>query len=85
MAYIPTLFAVASLRFLAATVWQTVRMSVKVWKGILLPLVVADLDKRGEVQGGGGDGELDELESRAGQSRVVLENEGKRNLIFRVP
>lgn len=29
--------------------------------------------------------DLDALECRVGQSRVVLENEGKGNSIFRVP
>jgi hypothetical protein len=39
----------------------------------------------GEAQEEGAMEDLDALECRVGQSRVVLENEGKGNSIFRVP
>lgn len=77
VAHIPALFTVASLRFLAATVWQTARRGVKVWKWSLLPLVVADPDEEVKRGAEGAMENLDKLESRVGQSRVVLENEGK--------
>lgn len=72
----PLCLLVASLGFLAATVWQTARRGVKVWKGSLLPLLVADLDEVVKRRAEGAMENLEELESRVGALRVVLENEG---------
>ena len=60
--------------------WQAARVGVKVWKGGLLPLVVTDLDEGVKRRAEGAMEDLDALECR-----VVLENEGKGNSIFRVP
>jgi hypothetical protein len=60
-------------------------VGVKVWKGGLLPLVVTDLDEGVKRRAEGAMEDLDALECKVGQSRVVLENEGKGNSIFRVP
>lgn len=81
----PLCLLVASLGFLAATVWQTSRRGVKVWKGSLLPLLVADLDEVVKRRAEGAMENLEELEKRVGALRVVLENEGRGNLMFRVP
>jgi hypothetical protein len=85
VAHVPALLAGGEPGVLAATVWQTARSDVKVWKGSLLPLVVVDLDEGVKRRAEEATENLDALESRVGQSRVLLENEGRGNLIFRVP